>query len=157
MKRCNDCGQIKEDVEFHLHHDYRRGTAHLSGYCRDCNKIRCKLYHQKNPKSQRYNHLKRKYGVDESEYLRRFMEQGGCCAICRYRALDSEVLHVDHVKGTKIVRGLLCPTCNLHLGGTDKMGFNHDPIRLRRAADYLEGKLYAPTNGGTLEAIMGRN
>lgn len=41
--------------------------------------------------------------------------------------------HIDHEHGTKKVRGLLCAYCNTVLGL-----MNHDPARLRAAADYLE-------------------
>jgi len=41
--------------------------------------------------------------------------------------------HIDHEKGTRNVRGLLCSYCNTVLGL-----MAHDPARLRAAADYLE-------------------
>ena len=40
---------------------------------------------------------------------------------------------IDHDHGTGNVRGVLCHACNVSLGL-----FGDDPVRLRRAADYLE-------------------
>jgi hypothetical protein len=85
-------------------------------------------------------YLRRKYGISAAEYDRLFAEQGGGCAICgkppeqqeRYR----RYLHVDHCHETGRVRGLLCDQHNLMLGR-----WLHDPALLRRAADYLEGRL----------------
>ena len=63
--------------------------------------------------------------------------QEGVCAICRqYPQGDNyrtNTLHVDHIDGTKTVRGLLCNNCNNGLGR-----FLHNPAWLREAADYLE-------------------
>lgn len=46
------------------------------------------------------------------EYNRRLEKQGGVCAICGRPPKPDRRLCVDHNHGTKIVRGLLCQTCN---------------------------------------------
>jgi hypothetical protein len=73
-----------------------------------------------------------KYGITEDQYQQIRELQRGVCAICerhqRYRRLS-----VDHCHKTKKVRGLLCNWCNRSLGR-----YGDSPIRLRKAAEYLE-------------------
>jgi len=64
--------------------------------------------------------------------LRELVEEAEVCAICDVYKDDAR-LGVDHVKGTDLVRGVLCTRCNLALGY-----FFHDPNLLREAAKYLE-------------------
>lgn len=84
----------------------------------------------------REDHLRLAYGISSEHYQWLLEKQGGVCAICgsangggRHEGL----FYVDHIHGTKRVRGLLCTNCNLGLGK-----FADDPERLRRAADYIE-------------------
>jgi Autographiviridae endonuclease VII len=76
--------------------------------------------------------LAKKYGISEDQYQQILELQRGVCAICerhqRYRRLS-----VDHDHKTKRVRGLLCNWCNRSIGR-----FFDSPIRLRKAAEYLE-------------------
>lgn len=76
--------------------------------------------------------LKEKYGITEADYSKMLALQHEKCAICkcyqRYQRLS-----VDHDHKTGMVRGLLCVQCNRGIGR-----FFDSPIRLRRAAEYLE-------------------
>ena len=82
-------------------------------------------------KTQEHEIVK-KYGITEDQYQQILQLQNGVCAIClrhqRYKRLS-----IDHDHKTKRVRGLLCNWCNRALGK-----FVDSPIRLRRAAEYLE-------------------
>lgn len=72
------------------------------------------------------------------EYDALLESQGGLCVIC-LRPPASRRLSIDHdhrVKGELRIRGLMHWRCNQGL-----QMFQDDPERLRRAADYLEGKL----------------
>lgn len=65
-------------------------------------------------------------------YERMLREQGGVCALCPNPPAEKRRLDIDHDHGSMVVRGLLCPGCNIRLGRET------DPAWLRRAADYLE-------------------
>lgn len=75
----------------------------------------------------------KKYGLTIAQYHQLHEQQSGRCRICD-RAL-SDGVHIDHDHATLVVRGLLCPKCNIGLGH-----FEDDPQRLRRAAAYLKSK-----------------
>lgn len=51
------------------------------------------------------------------DYDKLYQAQGGCCTICNKPQDDLEkALAADHNHETGIVRGLLCPPCNLRVG-----------------------------------------
>lgn len=62
---------------------------------------------------KRRSHLKRKYNLSVEEYRQMLLMQDGKCAICG----RAKTLHVDHDHSTGKIRGLLCATCNLAIGG----------------------------------------
>ena len=85
-----------------------------------------------NPRRYRGYELKKHYGITSDEYERRVLEQGGKCAICLGPPTD-QGLCVDHVHGSKRIRGLLCTRCNAGIGM-----FLDDPARLSAAIVYLD-------------------
>lgn len=93
-------------------------------------------------KKSRDGLLRRKYGIEPSEYDRRVAMQGGNCAICSRPAAESTfgLLVVDHDHATGAVRGLLCASCN------SGIGLLGDAVEgLSRAISYLTraGAIYA--------------
>ena len=75
-----------------------------------------------------------KYGMGSADIAKLLNSQGGKCKICGSKSPGSRYgWHTDHCHETKKVRGVLCRSCNMHLGA-----FRHDPFLLRRAADYVE-------------------
>jgi len=60
--------------------------------------------------------LKRRYGITPEQYEMMLERQGGGCAIC-HRPPKHRRLDVDHDHATKVVRGLLCFTCNKYRVG----------------------------------------
>ena len=62
------------------------------------------------------------------QYLQMFSEQNGVCKICKKP--DKKKLAVDHDHTTGRIRGLLCYSCNLHIGWYE----NRKPF----VQDYLE-------------------
>lgn len=79
----------------------------------------------------RIKQITRTYKLAESELHRMLSEQGRSCAICR-APFDGHEYCVDHNHITGEVRGLLCHTCNVRIGGWDDTAF------ARSAAAYLK-------------------
>lgn len=78
--------------------------------------------------------LKKNYGMNFGEYTKLYQAQKGKCAICGLHESNfKRGLHVDHVHGTKIIRGLLCTRCNPGLGY-----FKDSQKLLKKAIAYLE-------------------
>lgn len=82
----------------------------------------------------RARRLQGKYNITLEEYHQILVRQGGGCAICkRPPSYFKRALAVDHDHGTRIVRGLLCWTCNSLLPA------NRNILDLLKAAvQYLE-------------------
>lgn len=59
--------------------------------------------------------LRRAYGITLEQKEDMLKKQGDMCAICS-KTIDLFTAHVDHIHGTKIIRGILCGTCNQALG-----------------------------------------
>ena len=109
-------------------------------------------YHQRHPEKRREQHkrryqehpekpyerkIKRMYGLALAECQRMFEQQQFCCALCHnpFEERKSLIPHVDHIHGTKQVRGILQNTCTIGLGL-----FDDDVIWLRQAIRYLQQK-----------------
>jgi hypothetical protein len=93
--------------------------------------------------SARHYHLRQKYGINDEDTQWLLMLQVGLCAVCS----DFPAEHVDHDHATGMVRGLACSACNTGMGQ-----LRDDPITLRRAADYVSGRLVRTVtteDGGT--------
>ncbi|WP_202124670.1 endonuclease VII domain-containing protein [Actinomadura physcomitrii] len=93
--------------------------------------------------SARHYHLRQKYGINDEDAKWLLKVQVGLCAVCA----DNPAEHVDHDHVTGAVRGLACSGCNTGMGQ-----LRDDPIALRRAADYVEGRLVRTVetpDGGT--------
>lgn len=101
-------------------------------------------YRKRNPTNHRRSFLRRTYGLKETDYERLLADQGGRCAICLRVEADcvKKFLCIDHIKGTTLIRGLLCSQCNSAIGL-----LNHDPELLRLAVAYLQR---TPVMEGTL-------
>lgn len=76
--------------------------------------------------------LQNKFNITLLEYNEIFERQGGVCAICG-KPPGKRMLAVDHCHKTEKIRGLLCTSCNLSLGG-----FKDSVSNLASAIKYLE-------------------
>lgn len=62
-------------------------------------------------------YLRRKYDLNICKYYEILERQKYSCAICQIsQAKEGRRFAVDHIHGTKVVRGLLCQACNTALG-----------------------------------------
>lgn len=79
-----------------------------------------------------YN-LKRKYGINSSDYEELLIKQNGNCALCpKTESRPGYKLAVDHCHSTGKVRGLLCYECNRSLSK------NKDTDYYKKVIEYLE-------------------
>lgn len=132
MKYCAQCRQTKPVSEFGRN---RATSTGLTTYCLPChNKVMAEIKAKKHGSVRSY-HLQRRYGMTEQEVEELSRRHGNLCLICLYR----RPLHVDHDHATGEVRGMLCFSCNGALGQ-----FKDDATVMRRAVDYLEGRLGDP-------------
>lgn len=161
MKQCRICGEVKSLEEFYRSPGMADGHRHDRKVCNLAEKkrrydadpakaiARVKKWQQENAdrlnayrrehnatperkRKQRDGYYRRTFGLSADEVDAMLEEQGGGCAICGARPERLASLHVDHCHETGRVRGVLCVRCNQGIGQ-----FEHDPERLRRAADYL--------------------
>lgn len=89
------------------------------------------------PAKARTRMLRRNYGLTPEAYDAMVEAQGNQCLICCVpgEEVRNNRLVVDHCHATGVVRGLLCPKCNLLLGHAD------DTIeRLEQAIFYLRDR-----------------
>lgn len=73
-----------------------------------------------------------KYGITTERFHQLYAEQDGGCGVCETPEPVPEALVIDHCHQTGLVRGLLCPGCNVALGF-----LRDDPARADGAARYL--------------------
>lgn len=113
LKPCRGCGaeRLRED-------EHALGTS-LCPVCRSITPSRRKR-------------LRAFFNLTVPQFLALLDAQGHRCAICGRK--PAKPMHVDHRHSApRIIRGMLCATCNTLLGAA-----RDDPERLRRAAHYLE-------------------
>ena len=81
----------------------------------------------------RWDYLKRRFGITKAQYDGMLLAQKGTCAICGQFEKKNRRLSVDHCHKTGKVRGLLCLVCNSALGK-----FRDDIQTLVKAQEYLK-------------------
>lgn len=131
MKTCEGCGDKYELLS--------GGGMYRRVMCYTCQPVggdRKQTYRNK--------HLKKKYGITQSQYTEMYKAQNGLCKVCE-REMDhqngtpapgsgrgSSNCLIDHCHTTGKVRGLLCFHCNTALGHVQD-----DVKRLERMIAYL--------------------
>jgi hypothetical protein len=78
-------------------------------------------------------HNMHEYGITTPERNQLLLEQDNKCGICNIDiAFEENTAHVDHCHTEGGIRGILCPQCNMALGG-----FRDNPSVLQSAINYL--------------------
>lgn len=129
-KWCPSCGYALARPGFGPDSRTRDG---LEGCCKQCkgrqaSSRRIRGY-RVDPRRDRLSKIKARYGINEADWDRMVVEQGGRCAICE---VATGALVVDHCHDSGRVRGLLCAPCNKGLGH-----FADDADKMVAAVAYL--------------------
>lgn len=135
---CSRCNVLltKENVTSSSKKNGRYSCSACTAYLKSLGKA-------PSPVRNREYRLNVKYGITIIEYDAILKSQGGVCYICEQSPTGSRLaVDHEHVKNDKNyggfarrkrVRGLLCWACNISIAK-----FKDDPVRLRKAADYLK-------------------
>jgi len=116
---------------------YCRKSYEKSKYC----PIKAKKTYEKRYAQKRDRELRHAYGITREDYFKILEAQGGVCAIClisfdefvsKKRKYKRKYFDIDHCHATKVVRGVLCHSCNMAIGLLKDSSDN-----LGRAIDYL--------------------
>jgi hypothetical protein len=143
MPFCPKCVRTRTRAQFVK--DASRPSG-LGRWCKLCHRGYVAEWRSRHPEAvvemNRRNKARRKYqyrtryGITPERYDAMSAAQEGKCAICAKQYPEGMRLDVDHCHTTGTVRGLLCRGCNTSIGK-----LRDDPVLLRRAASYIEGKL----------------
>lgn len=144
-KICKKCKIKKDLIEFNKNIRYNDG---LQNECKDCTRIRSKIYyknyikHIKQYKEKAKEKIKnyqkeyrlRKYELTLEKYNEMLKNQNNVCKICKNDNKNGKRLAVGHCHKTNKVRGLLCETCNRAIGL-----LKDDVQVLQNAIQYIKG------------------
>ena len=91
-------------------------------YCSDClKKSWGDPYTPERLERRAWRGVQRLYGITQDEWMSKYIEQNGCCALCPIplEPKPGTKVYTDHDHSTGKVRGILCPTCNNKMAGVD--------------------------------------
>ena len=130
-KKCVTCKKSFKKENFYAR-KYSYSDSQMSE-CKKCHDNRGKAWVVKNRNKAKDSELQREYGISLKDYRKMKKDQNHLCAICK----NKSKLVVDHNHENKIIRGLLCQSCNKVLG------FSKENITtLKNAIHYLERHIY---------------
>jgi len=121
LRTCRGCGVCANNLEDLS--DFIRNKSQLHGYdnhCKTCRNAQIRVWKATKGKGyQQCARLRAVYGLTLEQYDTMLSTQGGSCSICKTVTPDhgSGRFVVDHCHTTGAVRGLLCNSCNVLLGG----------------------------------------
>ena len=99
---------------------------------RSCSIPNCQNEHEAKGYCKNHYMVFYKFDLSPEEYIQKIQEQENLCAICNNECIQKKILSVDHDHESNKIRGLLCSSCNMALGG-----FMDSPEILRSALEYL--------------------
>lgn len=129
QSKCRECGARDSRDYYYANHEAekkrRRGRYALDPKFAESQRIASRrrwaslsaeekrLYH-------RHFKLKSKYGISAEIFDEMVVKQRGLCKLCENPPPRGKILSIDHLHGTKTVRGLLCNNCNVLVGFVEK-------------------------------------
>lgn len=131
MKKCSFCKVDKSLTDFYKNRSQEDGLQHRCISCLKANFLQWKIenpeaYRKRTVASNRKReedgsrrnwHLKRMFGITQTDYNALLSRQDEGCGICKSKFLATKrSFNVDHDHVTKEVRGLLCHRCNMGIG-----------------------------------------
>ena len=117
-KPCSNCRTEKQRSEFHKSAKAADGRA---SWCKACANSVARAARKRNYRKtdKRKWQLKTRYGLTPEAVTEMKVAQNNKCVLCPTELNDK--FHIDHCHNTGAVRGLLCPRCNVRLGGWDDL------------------------------------
>jgi len=143
-KVCSKCNELKTLEEFYKDKGFKDGHHSICKVCKDLATERhrnikrdeynayAREYRKTHPEKYekgRAKSLRLRYGITQEQYNAILASQGGTCALCDAKP-SKRAFHTDHRHGTKIVRGILCPSHNRSMALLD------DPELMKKAIEY---------------------
>ncbi len=139
MKACTRCKKNKDDNQFPMR-KRKSGLQVLHSHCTPCRNRASIAANKKLKLVNPYKYyrklwndnLRHNYSITVDQYEDILYEQDSKCALCGGGPNGKGRLHVDHDHETKVIRGLLCHSCNTGIGL-----LNDDVELLQKAIIYL--------------------
>ena len=140
IKFCNKCKTAKTVNLWSKNKSTKDG---LSTQCKSCMVENAKRHYSLNKTKVlnrsriynknigRYKSIEKKYGLNKKKYLQMVIISKNKCAICKNNFKNKEP-YIDHCHKTKVIRGLLCNSCNVGLAR-----FKDNCLLLDNAKKYL--------------------
>ena len=113
-------------------YSYVSGSGKTIHECREC----ALTENRKKAQQSRNSHLKRKFGLTQTDFDAMLAAQGGVCGNDKCKSPEPGgmgAFHVDHDHLTGKIRALLCSRCNTMLGMVDD-----NPEIIQGLIDYLK-------------------
>lgn len=113
------CSRCKEEKDISCFYNNKSGKNGVGHYCKECDK-KWKAHKYINNTEHRQKQLDRRYlnqyNLSIPDVTDMYNSQDGKCSICGKPLLLFKNTVVDHCHKTRVVRGILCKSCNPMLG-----------------------------------------
>ena len=107
-KKCNRNNLLADEITW---------NCIWPGICKLCKRKESEKYRREGGiKYSRNKTFKNKYGITLEQYEKLLEKQNNPCVICLRTFSNMIKPNIDHCHKLKIVRGILCHSCNLALG-----------------------------------------
>lgn len=113
-KRCGACKEVKPVTEF-----YCSGDNSYESHCKLCSNLRTRVWYENNKRYAKSYRMKYVFNLTDIEWAELFNTQNCACALCETK--ETTRWCTDHSHKTDKVRGILCHSCNLNLGGYERI------------------------------------